>query len=86
MKRVLSTTIGILTILTFLNGCSNTSTSKSEGDSGSIDEQYVGDADVRLIEEYKQTEEEATNQANLLKKLQEQEAADKESDGEGGHF
>jgi hypothetical protein len=87
MKRLLVNTICVVAIFSFLGGCSSTESSeKPTVNSGTLDKEYVGDADVKLIENYKQTTEEAEMQAEILKKIEENESSKTESEGLGGHF
>lgn len=85
MKRTLASTICVVAIFSFLGGCSSThSSEKPAVNSGLVDEEYVGDADVKLKENYKQTPEEAQLQADILKEIEQNDSS--ESGGLGGHF
>lgn len=61
-------------MLALLSGCGgNQSTDRPAVNSGTIDEEYVGDANVKLEEIYKQTPEEAAAQEAILKAIEEEE-------------
>ena len=71
MKRILAYAICSLSILFMISGCSGEKTSdKNTVNSGSLNEEYVGDANVILENEYKQTPAEAKAQEELVKKLE----------------
>ncbi len=88
MKQLLISTICGLAFFSFLGGCSNNEQSeKPMVDSGILDENYVGDADVQLEENYKQTAVEAEIQDNLLKEMEAKKVIENEDEGSGGgHF
>lgn len=87
MKRLLSRTILTFAILSVLNGCSGTQPSeKPVVDSGTVDENYVGDANATVKEDYKQTTDEAQIQAGILKKIEEKKASEMDGEDLGGHF
>lgn len=87
MKQgLIKTTISIFSILIVLSGCSsNQPFEKSKVNSGTLDENYVGDANVQLHEEYKQTPVEAEIQAEILNK-NEEESTEADNEGSTGHF
>lgn len=73
MKRMLAYTTCVIGIFSLLSGC--TGEDKSDQpvvNSGTVDEEYVGDANIVLKEEYKQTPEEAKTQADILKAIKEE--------------
>lgn len=85
MKRLLAITICTVAFFSILVGCSSgQSPEKPIVNSGTLDEKYVGDADVKLKENYKQTSEEAQLQADILKEIEEKEST--EGGSLGGHF
>ncbi|UII56380.1 hypothetical protein LS684_02520 [Cytobacillus spongiae] len=85
MKRLSILFICSISIFLFLTGCSkNQSVDQPSLKSGILDEEYVGDAHIVLEQNYRQTEQEAKLQAEVLKKLRE--ALPFESDGLGGHY
>ncbi len=80
MKRLFILTVFAAALL-LLNGCSGTEASdKHAVKSGGIDETYIGDPDPELIENYKQSKEEADIQAEVLRKLEEKAETDAEQD------
>lgn len=72
MKRILAYTFCSLSILFIVSGCTAEKQSSDEKtvNSGSLNENYVGDANVVLEEEYKQTPAEAKAQEELVKSLE----------------
>lgn len=79
-------TICFAAILILVAGCSaNDGTVDSPVNSGPVDTEYVGDANVQLEEIYKQTTEEEQLQAEVLKKIEEGESVIDGIDM-GGHF
>ena len=86
MKRMLAFTICSIVILSMVSGCAEEkqSSDQSAVNSGSLNEKYVGDPNVVITEEYKQTTGEAKSQEELLKALEE-EANSFEGGGLSGH-
>ncbi|MBM4765257.1 hypothetical protein [Bacillus sp. B15-48] len=82
MKRITAFTISLIGTFLLLTGCSEV-LDEPLVNSGSLDDEYVGDANPILEEIFKQTEEEAQIQADILKKMEED-----DSDGSDGlsHF
>ncbi len=72
MKKILAYAICSFSILFIVSGCSGEKLSSDEKavNSGSLNENYVGDANIVLEEEYKQTPEEAKAQEELVKALE----------------
>lgn len=86
MKRKILMSIFLAGILLMNTGCTESqSLNESPVNSGSSDEQYVGDANVQLVEDYKQTNVESELQEKVLKKIEEDGLTESGEDL-GGHF
>ncbi|MFN7253228.1 MAG: hypothetical protein ACK4M9_21010 [Anaerobacillus sp.] len=85
MKRILTILVCAFGILTIISGCSSDSQSeKPIVNSGVVDEQYVGDPNPKLVNEYFQTSEEAEAQEEIVKAIEEEKASF-EGGGLSGH-
>jgi len=86
MKRMLAYTMCFVGILSIVSGCTGEKQSSDQPavNSGSLDEKYVGDANLVITEEYKQTSGEAKAQEELLKSLEE-EGSSFDGGGLSGH-
>lgn len=85
MKRILVYALCAFGIFSILGGCSSEDQSGNPVvNSGTVDEQYVGDANIKIKENYKQTPEEAKAQSDILKVIEE-EGSSLEGGGLSGH-
>lgn len=71
MKTFFTKTICFVAIILLISGCSGTTSEEPAVNSGVLDNSYIGDPAPILEEEYKQTEEEAQIQADVLEKIEE---------------
>lgn len=85
MKRMLKISVCVIGILTLISGCSSENqTEMPMVNSGVVDEQYVGDPNPKLLNEYYQTNEEAKSQKDLEKAIEEDKSSF-EGGGLSGH-
>lgn len=86
MKRMLAYTMCAVGILSIVSGCTGEKQSLDQPavNSGSLNEEYVGDPNPVIKEEYKQTSAEAKAQEELLKTLEE-EGSSFDGGGLSGH-
>lgn len=85
MKRVLVYAVCAFGIFSILGGCSEEEQSgKQVVNSGIVDEQYVGDSNIKIVENFKQTTEEAKAQSDILKAIEE-DGGSFEGGGLSGH-
>ncbi|MDR7239095.1 hypothetical protein [Neobacillus drentensis] len=86
MKQLSVLTFCIIGIFLLMTGCSEKQSSDMPlVNSGTLDEKYVGDKDVKLKENYKQTTKEEQLQANILEEIEKNKSSASSSSG-GGHF
>lgn len=80
MKRLSLLFLALVSVLLFAVGCSGEQSSDvPKVNSGVVDENYAGDPDPVLVENYKQTEAEAKALEELIEQIDEEELL-----GEGG--
>lgn len=73
MKRILAYSICFVALLSSISGCSGAKqeTVQPTVNSGSLNEDYVGDPNADVVEDYMQTTEEEQLQANIIKEIEE---------------
>ncbi len=72
VRRMLSVSLCVIGLLTILSGCTGENQQENPAvNSGVVDEEYVGDPNPKLVNEYLQTDEEAKVQEEIVEAIKE---------------
>ncbi|WP_019241127.1 MULTISPECIES: hypothetical protein [Bacillus] len=88
MKRMITYMMCLIASFAILTGCSEESNSNVNPavDNGSVDDNYIGDPNPVLEENYKQTPAEAKQLEDLKKQIEQEEKVEEEESSGGGHI